>query len=111
MTLDEAIALVLEGGMKTEPVPYNAMAHILHRGHEPDHKHIAPLIEALDVIRRGLKGQALLNRELATALYVLGSEAAGYLALASQGSDAGKGVMFNQVLGLMMSVDHIFYDE
>lgn len=111
MTFDEAIALVLDEGMKTEPVPYNAMAHILHEGYEPDAEHIAPLIEALYVIQSRLEGQALLNRELASALYLLGSEANSYIALASRDRDSSKGLMFDQVLNLMIAVDQIFYGE
>ena len=111
MTLDEAIALVLDEGMKTEPVPHNAMAHILHIGHEPDAGHIEPLIAALQVIRADFRGQDSLNRGLATALYVLGAEANSYIALAAQARDPCKGIMFEQILRLMMAVDHVFYDK
>jgi hypothetical protein len=111
MTLDEAIALVLEEGMRTEPVPDNAMAMLLHRGTEPSDAHIDPLIEALRIIQRELEGQPLLNRELAAALWILGIEASTCLDLTSQEDGAWKtDATADKIIDLMTAVESVFWD-
>jgi len=112
MTLDEAIALVLEEGMRTEPVPDDAMAMILHGGYEPTDAHIDPLIEALRTIQQGLEGQPLLDRDLAAALWILGIEASMCLNLNSPQEDGTwkTGAASDKIMDLMTAVESVFWD-
>ena len=75
MTLEDATALVIEEGMRSEPVPDNAMAIILHWRKEPSDEHVNTLIEALRVVQDGLKEQPFLSRDIAAALWIIGTEA------------------------------------
>jgi len=114
MTLEEAITLVLEEGMMTEPVPDNAMAMLLHSGTEPDEQHLGQLMQALRIVSQGLKGQILLNRKLASALWVLGVEASTYLGLESKRIKPAEEAASANVDGLadlMTAVESVFLDD
>lgn len=100
MTYEEAAALVLEEGVRTEPILENAMAMVLHLGIEPSDQHIDPLIKAIRVIQEDLKGQPLLDRNLAAALWILGVEASGRLDMNS-----------DRIVDLMMAVESVFFDD
>ena len=75
MTLDEAIALVLEEGMRTEPVPDDAMAMLLHQGDSPSPERISRLIEAIDTVHEATENETTIDRQLAGALWIIGVEA------------------------------------
>lgn len=99
MTYEEAAALVLEEGMRTEPVPDDCMATLLHEGTEPSDQQMNRLIKALRVIQEESKGQPLLDRNLAVTLWLLGVEASGRLG------------MNLRVTDLMMAVESVFFDD
>jgi hypothetical protein len=111
MTLEEAVALALEEGMRTEPVPDNAMAMLLHRRIEPSDEHIDTLIEALRTIQDGLKEQPSLSRNLTAALWILGVEANTIVSEASEEDDEVPDAAFHKIEDLVTAVESVFWND
>ena len=84
--------------MRTEPVPDNAMAMLLHRRTEPSDEHLDTLIEALRVVQSGLKEQPFLSRDLTAALWILGVEANTITSEVSEAEDEIPHVAFRGIL-------------
>ena len=75
MTLEEATALVLREGMKTEPVPDDAVPMMLHQGDCPSSERISRLIEAIDTMHEAIENDSAIDKQLAGALWIIGVEA------------------------------------
>lgn len=75
MTLEEAKALVLREGMMTEPVPDDIVPTILHGGNLPTPEQFSNLIEAIDIVHEATEGDAMIDRKMAGALWIIGVEA------------------------------------
>jgi len=75
MTLEEAKALVLREGMRTESVPDDAVPTILHEGHCPSPEQISRLIEAIDTVHEATENDTVIDKQLAGALWIIGVEA------------------------------------
>ena len=76
MTIKEAKSLVLREGISDNATaPEDALFIMLHRGYPLDHEQVHRLIEAVDTVHKAIKGEAILDRRLAGAMWTLGVEA------------------------------------
>lgn len=75
MTPEAAKALVLREGMRTEPVPDDAVPMILHEGYCPSPEQISRLIEAIDTVHEATQNDTVIDKHLAGALWIIGVEA------------------------------------
>ena len=67
MTNEEAIKLVVHEGLTGE----SGVVVMVSMGEDPGRERMAALLEALEVVREELRGQAFLDRELAHVLFRL----------------------------------------
>jgi len=79
MSLEEAKALVLREGLSGPDPPDDAVALRLHEGCAPDAFLLRRLIQAIDVIHAAIDEEAVIDRPIAGALWLLGCEASNAL--------------------------------
>ena len=58
-----------------EPVPDDAVPMTLHEGHMPTADQISRLIEAIDTVHESIEENTVINRKMASALWIIGVEA------------------------------------
>ncbi len=75
MPLEEATVLILREGMMTEPAPNDIVPMILHEGHLPTLEQFSKLVEAIGIVHESIENDAMIDRKLAGALWIIGVEA------------------------------------
>lgn len=108
MNPDDAIALIIS---EADPGGDSLLASV-RNGEDPGTERMRQLISALAVVFHSLRGQATLDRNLAAALFTLGSDVP--LTISSQatkGQSWRKGFMEVEVYELLVGVESIFEDR
>jgi hypothetical protein len=108
MTSEEAIALIIsevsEGG--------ESLLVTVRRGEDPGSERMRRLNLALHIVFQSLEGHAELERNLAAALFTLGSDVPLTISsLAGRGHSWRRGFMEDEVYQLLMGVQSIFEDR
>lgn len=75
MTFEEAKSLALHEGMMDKDAPDDTIVMILHEGHKPASEQIRLLVQAIDTVHEAIEGEAVIDRRLAGALWIIGIEA------------------------------------
>lgn len=108
MTLEESVTLIIS---EASPVGDSLLASV-RRGEEPGVERMRQLISALGTVFRALKGYTELDRNLAAALFTLGSDVPLTISsLASKGHAWRSGFMEDEIYELLMGVQSIFEDK
>ena len=110
MTLEDAKSLVLLEGMKTEPVPDDAVPMMLHQGDCPSSERISRLIEAIDTMHEAIENDTVMDKQLAGALWIIGVEANSGLGnyWSSEQHDSVQKFDENVVVDLLNAVESAF---
>jgi hypothetical protein len=109
MSLEDAVALIIsearaQGG--------NGLLVCVRNGEEPGAERMRQLIAALRTVFNSLHGQAELDRQLAAALFSLGSDVPLTISSqASRGQIWRRGFMEEEIYELLMGVQSIFEDK
>ncbi|HYY57109.1 MAG TPA: hypothetical protein VE842_07220 [Pyrinomonadaceae bacterium] len=107
MSPDDALALII-----SEADADNGLLGSLRNGEDPGAERMRRLISALGVVFRSLAGQVQIDRNLAAALFTLGSDVPLTISsLASKGRNWRRGFMEVEVYELLMGVQSIFEDR
>lgn len=108
MTLEQSVALIIS---EASPVEDSLLSSV-RRGEDPGIERMHGLIAALGTVFRSLKGHTELDRNLAAALFILGSDVPLTISsLASKGHPWRSGFMENEIYELLMGVQSIFEDK
>jgi hypothetical protein len=108
MTLEEAVALIIS---EASPNGDSLLASV-RRGEDPGVERMGQLISALATVFHSLKGYPALDRNLAAALFILGSDVPLTISsLASKGHAWRSGFMEDEIYELLMGVQSIFEDK
>lgn len=108
MSLEESVALIIS---EASPDGDSLLASV-RRGEEPGVERMRGLISALGTVFRSLKGYTELDRNLAAALFILGSDVPLTISsLASKGHAWRSGFMEDEIYELLMGVQSIFEDK
>jgi hypothetical protein len=108
MTSEEAVALIIfEAGERAE-----SLMMTVRRGEDPGGERMGRLSLALKIVFHALEGNLELERNLAAALYTLGSDVPLTISsLAGRGHSWRRGFMEDEVYQLLMAVQSIFEDR
>jgi len=108
MTSEEAIALIIyEAGASRE-----SLLMTVRRGEDPGNERMRSLSLALSTVFQSIEGHLELDRNLAAALFTLGSDVPlSISSLASKGHSWRRGFMEDEVYELLMGVQSIFEDR
>ncbi len=109
MSLEDAVALIIS---EARAGGGDGLLMRVRNGEEPGPERMRQLISALKTIYDSLHGQAELDRQLAAALFTLGSDVPLTISSqASRGQSWRKGFMEEEVYELLMGVQSIFEDR
>lgn len=105
MTSEEAVALIIfEAGESVE-----SLLMAVRRGEDPGSERMRHLSLALRIVFQSLEGHPELERNLAAALFTLGSDVPLTISsLAGRGHSWRRGFMEDEVYQLLMGVQSIF---
>ena len=108
MTSEEAIALIIsEAGESVE-----SLIMTIRRGEDPGSDRMRRLCLALSVVFQSLEGHPELDRNLAAALFTLGSDVPLTIStLAGRGHGWRSGFMEDEIYRLLMGVQSVFEDR
>jgi hypothetical protein len=108
MTSEEAIALIIsEAGASRE-----SLLMTVRRGEDPGSERMRSLSLALSTVFQAIESHPELDRNLAAALFTLGSEVPLTISsLASKGHSWRSGFMEDEVYEMLMGVQSIFEDR
>jgi hypothetical protein len=108
MTSDEAIALIIyEASASRE-----SLLVTVQRGEDPGGERMRHLSLALSTVFQSIEGHPELDRNLAAALFTLGSDVPLTISsLASKGHSWRSGFMEDEVYEMLMGVQSIFEDK
>jgi hypothetical protein len=109
MSLEDAVALIINEARAGEG---DGLLASVRRGEDPGAERMRLLVSALQTVFHSLRGQAELDRQLAAALFTLGSDVP--LTISSQagrGQTWRRGFMEEEVYELLMGVQSIFEDR
>ncbi len=106
MTKAEAVALVIgEAGAQ-------GIIQVVRRGEDPGAERMHQLVAALRVLFNELEGEIALKRELAAALFSLGSDLPLTISTwANKGHVWRRGLMENEIYEMLLGVQSIFDDR
>jgi hypothetical protein len=108
MSTDDAVALIISEARNSG----SGLLISLRNGEDPGTERMRQLVSALRTIFDALHGQAELDRQLAAALYTLGSDVPLTIsALASKGQSWRREFMEVEVYELLIGVQSIFEDR
>ena len=108
MSEEEAVALVISEAHADE----ESLLASVRNGEDPGTERMLRLVSALAVLYHSLRGQGLIDRKLASALFTLGSDVPLTISsLAGKGHGWRKGFMENEVFELLVGVQSIFEDR
>ncbi|HEX8708278.1 MAG TPA: hypothetical protein VF723_08555 [Pyrinomonadaceae bacterium] len=108
MSPEDAAALIIsEAGTSRD-----GLLPVVRNGQDPGEERMRRLISALWTVYHSLVGRTELDRNLAAALFTLGSDVPLTIsALASKGVSWRRGFMETEVYELLMAVQSIFEDR
>lgn len=108
MTLEDALALIIKEARSGG----DSLLVKVRGGEDPGSERMYLLIEALKTLFHSINGHVELNRQLASALFTLGSDVPLTISsLASRGHNWRKGFMETEVYELLVGVQSIFEDR
>jgi len=108
MKTEEAIALIIS---EAQANGEGVLARV-RRGEDPETERMRQLNSALNIIFHALEGQNNLDRNLAAALFTLGSDVPLTIsAWANKGHLWRRGLMEDEVYEMLMGVQSIFEDK
>ncbi len=109
MSLEDAVALIISEARASGG---DGLLVSVRNGEEPGAERMRQLISALRTVFDSLHGQAELDRQLAAALFTLGSDVPLTISSqASKGQSWRKSFMEQEVYELLMGVQSIFEDR
>ena len=108
MSIEDAVALIISEARTSG----DGLLVSVRKGEDPGTERMHKLILALSTVFNSLKGQAELDRQLASALFTLGSDVPLTISsLASRGQNWRRAFMEVEVYELLMGVQSIFEDR
>jgi hypothetical protein len=108
MNLEEALALIINESRSSG----ESLLVKVRNGEDPGSERMYRLIEALKTLFNSINGHVELNRQLASALFTLGSDVPlSISSLASRGHNWRRGFMEVEVYELLVGVQSIFEDR
>jgi hypothetical protein len=108
MNEEEAVALIISEAR----ADVGGLLASVREGEDPGTDRMRRLVSALAVLYHSLRGQGVLERKLASALYTLGSDVPLTISsLAGKGHSWRQGFMEDEVYELLVGVQSIFEDR
>lgn len=108
MSEEEAVALIISEASADG----DGLLVSVRSGEDPGAERMRRLVSALAVLYHSLRGQGVIDRRLASALFTLGSDVPLTISsLAGKGHSWRKGFMENEVYELLVGVQSIFEDR
>ena len=110
MTSEEARSLILFEG-RTSSFEPQALFLRVRMGDDPGSQRMERLQEAVEVMCKSLKGQTTLDRELAGAMWVLGTSVIESYDSWQRNGNNWRGAFHREILDLTLAIERVFVDS